>query len=48
VCCGGKVTEMFCGNVKVLLFEDEKYKRQIFENYNIGKKIESIYVKTLY
>jgi hypothetical protein len=32
-----KATEMFCRNMKVLLFEDEEYKRPIFENYNIGK-----------
>jgi hypothetical protein len=35
----GKTTEMFCGNMKVLLFEDEGYKGPIFRNYNIGKKI---------
>jgi hypothetical protein len=44
-----KSTEMFCGNIKVLLFEDEEfedeeYKGLIFENYNI-KKIEGFYVK---
>jgi hypothetical protein len=30
---------MFCGNMKVLLFEDEEYKGSIFENYNIGKNL---------
>jgi hypothetical protein len=39
-----KATEMFCVNMKVLLFEDEEYKRPIFKNYNIGKN-ESLYVK---
>jgi hypothetical protein len=34
-----KATEIFCGNMKVLLFEDEEYKWPIFGNYNIGKKI---------
>jgi hypothetical protein len=33
----GKATEMFYGNMKVLFFEDEEYKRSIFVNYNIGK-----------
>jgi hypothetical protein len=28
---------MFCGNMKVLLFEDEEYKGPIFVNYNIDK-----------
>jgi hypothetical protein len=32
-----KATEMFCGNMKVLLFEDEEYKGPIFINYNIDK-----------
>jgi hypothetical protein len=32
-----KATEMFCGNMKVLLFEDEEYKGPIFVNYNIDK-----------
>jgi hypothetical protein len=32
-----KVTEMFCENIKVLLFENEEYKGPIFGNYNIGK-----------
>jgi hypothetical protein len=31
--------EMFCGNKKVLLFEDEEYKGPIFRNYNIGKNL---------
>jgi hypothetical protein len=26
----GKVTEIFCENMKVLLFEDEQYKEPIF------------------
>jgi hypothetical protein len=30
---------MFCRNMKVLLFEYEKYKVSIFGNYNIGKKL---------
>jgi hypothetical protein len=33
----GKTTEMFCGKMEVLLFEDEEYKGPIFRNYNIGK-----------
>jgi hypothetical protein len=41
----GKATEVFCGNMKVLMFEDEEYKGSIFGNYNIDKKIEGIYVK---
>jgi hypothetical protein len=32
-----KITKIFYGNIKVLLFEDEKYKRLIFKNYNIDK-----------
>jgi hypothetical protein len=28
----GKSTEMFCGNMKMLLFEDKEYKGPIFEN----------------
>jgi hypothetical protein len=32
-----KITKIFCENMKVLLFEDGKYKRLIFRNYNIGK-----------
>jgi hypothetical protein len=35
----GKITKIFCGNMKVLLFEDEEYKRPIFENYNIDKNL---------
>jgi hypothetical protein len=42
----GKSTEIFCRNIKVLLFEDEEYKGPIFENYNIGK-ILSLYVKKI-
>jgi hypothetical protein len=34
-----KATEIFCGNIKVLLFEDEEYKGSIFGNYNIGKNL---------
>jgi hypothetical protein len=37
----GKATEIFCGNMKVLLFEDEEYKGPIFENYNIGKNLRA-------
>jgi hypothetical protein len=37
----GKATKIFCGNMKVLLFEDDEYKRPIFENYNIGKKLRA-------
>jgi hypothetical protein len=33
----GKTTEIFCENMKVLLFEDEEYKGPIFGNDNIGK-----------
>jgi hypothetical protein len=32
-------TKIFGGNIKVLLFEDEEYKGQIFRNYNIDKKL---------
>jgi hypothetical protein len=42
--CDGKATEIFCGNMKVL-FGNEEYKEPIFGNYNIGKKIEGLYVK---
>jgi hypothetical protein len=34
-----KSTEMLCGNMKMLLFEDEEYKKPIFRNYNIDKKL---------
>jgi hypothetical protein len=37
----GKTTEMFYGNIKMLLFEDEKYKGSIFGNYNIGKNLRA-------
>jgi hypothetical protein len=37
----GKLTEMFCGNMKVLLLEDEEYKGPIFGNYNIGKNLSA-------
>jgi hypothetical protein len=33
-----KANEIFCGNMQVLLFEDEEYKWQKFGNYNICKK----------
>jgi hypothetical protein len=39
VCCGRKVSEIFCENMKVILFEDEEYKGQIFENYNTSKNL---------
>jgi hypothetical protein len=42
-----KIIKIFCGNMKVLLFENEEYKRPIFGNYNIGKKIKSHYIKKL-
>jgi hypothetical protein len=32
---------MLCGNMKVLLFEDEEYKGPILENYNIGKNLRA-------
>jgi hypothetical protein len=41
----GKATKMICGNIKVLLFEDEEYKGPIFENYNIGKKLRALMYK---
>jgi hypothetical protein len=31
----GQATGIFCGNMKILLFEDEEYKGSIFGNYNI-------------
>jgi hypothetical protein len=37
----GKATEMFYGNMKVLLFKDEEYKEPIFGYYNIGKKLRA-------
>jgi hypothetical protein len=37
----GKGTEMFCENMKMLLFEDEEYKGTIFENYNIDKNLRA-------
>jgi hypothetical protein len=37
----GKATKMFSGNIKVLLFEDEKYKGSLFGNYNIGKNLRA-------
>jgi hypothetical protein len=48
----GKATEIFCGNMKVLLFEDDEYKGPIFGNYNIGKilraSVKKISLKTDY
>jgi hypothetical protein len=41
----GKATEIFCGNMKVLLFEDEEYKGPIFRNYYIGKKLRAFMYK---
>jgi hypothetical protein len=41
----GKATEMFCGNMKVLLFEDEQYKGPIFGNYNIDKNLRAFIYK---
>jgi hypothetical protein len=35
----GKATKMFCGNMKVLLFEGGEYKGPIFGNYNIGENL---------
>jgi hypothetical protein len=32
---------MVCENMKVLLFEDEGYKRSIFGNYNIDKNLRA-------
>jgi hypothetical protein len=39
-----KATEIFCRNMKVLLFEHEEYKAPIFVNYNIDK-FEGLYEK---
>jgi hypothetical protein len=33
----GKITKIFCGNMKVLLFKDDEYNGPIFGNYNIDK-----------
>jgi hypothetical protein len=33
----GKTTKILCGNIKVLLFEDEKYKGPIF--VTLAKKL---------
>jgi hypothetical protein len=41
----GKAIKIFCGNMKVLLFEDEEYKRSIFGSYNIGKFFRAFFVK---
>jgi hypothetical protein len=38
----GKATEMFCANIKVLFFKDDKYKGSIFENYNVGKNLRAL------
>jgi hypothetical protein len=35
----GQETEMFCGNMKILLFKNEEYKGPIFRNYNIDKNL---------
>jgi hypothetical protein len=37
----GKAIEMFYGNIKMLLFEDEEYKGPIFKNYNIDKNLRA-------
>jgi hypothetical protein len=37
----GKANEMFWENMKLLLFEDEKYKGPIFKNYNIDKNLRA-------
>jgi hypothetical protein len=37
----GKTTEIFCGNMKVLMFEDEEYKGSIFGKYNIDKNLRA-------
>jgi hypothetical protein len=42
----GKAIEIFCGNIKLLLFEDEDYKGSIFENYNIDKNLR-IFMKKI-
>jgi hypothetical protein len=42
----GNVTEVFYGNIKMLLFGDEEYKGAIFKNYNIDKNLR-LYVKKL-
>jgi hypothetical protein len=36
-----KTTKMFCGNIKILLFEENEYKGPIFGNYNIGKNLRT-------
>jgi hypothetical protein len=36
-----KTTEIFYGNMKVLLFKNKKYKCPIFKNYKIGKKLRA-------
>jgi hypothetical protein len=36
-----KATEIFYGNIKVLLFKDEEYKGPIFKNHNIGKNLRA-------
>jgi hypothetical protein len=42
----GKAIEIFCGNIKLLLFEDEDYKGSIFKNYNIDKNLR-IFMKKI-
>jgi hypothetical protein len=37
----GKAIEIFCGKMKMLLFEDEEYKAPTFANYNIGKNLRA-------
>jgi hypothetical protein len=37
----GKTAEIFCENMIVLLFEDDKYKGPIFGNCNIGKYLRA-------
>jgi hypothetical protein len=34
-----KTTEIFCENMKALMFNDKKCKRSIFKNYNIDKNL---------
>jgi hypothetical protein len=41
-----KATEIFCRNMKVLLFDDEEYKGLVFGNYNIDNNL-SVYVKKI-
>jgi hypothetical protein len=41
----GKATEIFCGNMKMLLFEHEEYKGSIFGNYNTSKNLRAFMKK---